>query len=81
MVASLGAQVLDPPANRPSQPALASVLAEVTRQLLGRCPRAQLVDVLVLQDRPAIDGVLSPSAPSALGLSGLLPADLWRPVA
>ena len=60
MVASRGARVLDPQANRPSQPALASVLAEVPRQLLGRCPRAQLVDVLVLQDRPAIDGVLKP---------------------
>ena len=38
----------------------ASVLAEVTRQLLGRCSPAQLSDVLVFEDRLAIEGILKP---------------------
>ena len=58
VVASRGARVLDRPAHWPSQPALASVLAEVTRQLLGRCSLAQVADVLLLEDRLAIDGIL-----------------------
>src|SRR3954451_5409615 len=47
-------------AHRSSQSAPLSVVAEVTRQLLGRCPPAQLVDVLVFEDCLAIDGVLQP---------------------
>jgi hypothetical protein len=71
---------------RPSQPALASVLAQITRQLLGRCPRAQLVDPLVLHERPAIDGVLKPFElrlqmlhPRLERLHALLRIDGWEP--
>jgi hypothetical protein len=35
-----------------------SVLSEVTRKLLGFCPLAQVADVLLLEDRLAIDGIL-----------------------
>ena len=45
-------------ADRPSQPAPLSVLSEVTRQLLGLCAPAQVGDVLLLEDRLAIDGIL-----------------------
>jgi hypothetical protein len=57
------AATIEEPARRartPSQPAPASVLAEVTRQLLGRCSTAQLFDVLAFEDRLAIDGILKP---------------------
>ena len=43
---------------RGSQPAPSSVLSEVTRQLFGRCSPAQVADVLLLEDRLAIDRVL-----------------------
>ena len=43
-----------------SQSAPASVLAEVTRQLLGRCSPAQLFDVLSFEDRLAIERILKP---------------------
>jgi hypothetical protein len=82
VVASLG-RGSPSAADWPSQPALASVVAEVTRQLLGRCPRAQFVDVFVLQDRSAIDGVLKPfelrlqmAHPRFERLHALLPANL-----
>src|SRR5829696_5071580 len=47
-------------ATTPSQPAPASVLAEVTRQLFGRCSPVQLLDMLGFEDRLAIDGILKP---------------------
>jgi hypothetical protein len=43
---------------RPSKPTPASVLAQVTRHPPGLRPPAQLLDALVFQDRPSIDGVL-----------------------
>jgi hypothetical protein len=54
----------------PSKPAPASVLAEVTRQPLGRCSPAQLSDVLAFENRLAIEGVLKPFE---LGLEMLHP--------
>jgi hypothetical protein len=44
--------------DRPSQPAPLSVLSEVTGQLLGLCPPAQVADVCLLEYRLAVDGVL-----------------------
>jgi hypothetical protein len=55
---------------RHHSPAPSSVLAEVTRQLLGRCSPVQLFDVLGFEDRLAIDGVLKPFE---LGLEMLHP--------
>ena len=57
-------------ARTPSQAAPASVLAEVTRQLLGRHSSAQLSDVLAFEDRLAIEGILKPFE---LGLEMLHP--------
>ena len=42
----------------PSQPASASVLAEVACQPLGRRAPSQLFDVLAFEDRLAIEGIL-----------------------
>ena len=47
-----------PAANCVLQAALASVLAQIPRQLLGCCSAAQILDLLVFRYRPAIDGVL-----------------------
>jgi hypothetical protein len=84
VLAGLGSQVVDP--RRPVlEAAPLSVAAEVTRQLLGRCAPAQLVDVLVFENCLAMDGVLQPFE---LGLQMLqsrlerlhpaLPGDVWR---
>jgi hypothetical protein len=44
----------------PSEPAPSSIPAELTRHPLGRYLPAHLVELLVLQDRLAVDGVLEP---------------------
>lgn len=55
------ASPLDPRRRRSrSQPPPASIAAEVTSHLLGRCPPAHLVDFVVLEDRLAVDGILEP---------------------
>src|SRR3954467_6295586 len=62
--ATAGRSAADPGAGAPSeglsQPAPASVLAEVARQLFGRCPPAQRFDVLAFEERLAIQGILKP---------------------
>jgi hypothetical protein len=45
---------------RASETAPASVLAEVASELVRRGPPPEIVDLLVLRQRPAIDGVLKP---------------------
>jgi hypothetical protein len=59
VIASLGRQVLDPRPTGRSQPASPSVLAEVTRDLVGLCPPTQLAVVPVLQNLVAIEGILN----------------------
>ena len=54
VAASLDPRLLDPRADPRSQSACPSVLSEVAGYLLGLCPCAQFVDVLVLQDRLAM---------------------------
>jgi hypothetical protein len=46
--------------NRASQPAPSSVLTEITRDLPGFSPATQLIDLVVLHHRSAMDGVLKP---------------------
>jgi hypothetical protein len=86
VVASLGPQVLDPRANRPSQPPPPRVPAEVTRDLLGLCSPTQFAVVLVLEDLVAIKGILK-SLERLLQtlytrlelLQPVLRIDVWRP--
>jgi hypothetical protein len=61
----------------------ASVLAQVTRDLPGLRPLAQLLDALVFLDRPSIDGVLQTFVrrlemrdPRLERLQSLLPTEL-----
>src|SRR3954451_1728411 len=65
-------------ATGPSKSAPSSVVTEVTRELLGRCAPAQLLDVLVFEDCSPMDGVLQPFE---LGLQMLEPRlELLHPV-
>src|SRR3954451_5179748 len=47
-------------ATGPSKSAPSSVVTELTRELLGRCASAQILDVLVFEDCSPMDGVLEP---------------------
>jgi hypothetical protein len=46
--------------NWASEAASASVLAQIARELLGRNPPSQIVDLLIFHQRAAMDGVLKP---------------------